>query len=207
MEDAHSKDETAFADSKSTAPVPSTSLCPKRPHRTKELLVLVVLVAAVLVGVLVHSRRSHRSEQQQSCRELQPAGLDWARISSVVSYDSDPFDFSLVPYVPGYLYSYKHWNTSETKGPKILVMLDIWPSSYSLDNRINAYSHKTATTVYSRNDGSKSEFSFEATMGKNASDGNILWAGSNYKEDGNVTIDPNVVNMRFMKNATLQGLP
>jgi hypothetical protein len=90
----------------------------------------------VLVSVLVHSRRSkqrRRSEQRQSCRDFQP-------LDHYDYYANDHFDFSFVHYTPGYFYSYKHRDSNKTKGPKILVMLDVYYASYILFDSNNAYS-------------------------------------------------------------------
>jgi hypothetical protein len=77
-------------------------------------------------------------------------------------------------------------------------MLDVWSSGYIVFSSTNAYSHGS---VVQSDDGTKS-YTYEFTIGKNASDGSIAWAGLNDNEDGNVIIDPSVVNMRFSNNAT-----
>jgi hypothetical protein len=169
------------------------------------VLVILGVVAVVLVGVLVYSRRSRADaawRTANSCRHFQP-GADSASYPDVVSYDKDPFDFSVVEYsTVGFFYSYKHRHTNETKGPKILVALDIM-GMFCCNNSVVGYSPKLnpysfGVSVLSR---IGTAYSFEFTIGKNASDGSIVWAGLDDKEDGNVTISPNVVHMRFDKNA------
>jgi hypothetical protein len=175
-------DDTAVADSTSTV----TSSCRKPSHRTKAMLSIlgvVVVAAVVLVSVLIHSRRS---KQRQSCRDLQP-GQEWALDEFIESYDNDPFDFSLMQYSVGYFYSYKHQNTSETKGPKILVMLDTrYP--YHITDPFSWGVFNTRNEDF---------FVFQLTIGKDSSGSCDIWAGLGNCKDGNVTIDPNVVQVRL----------
>jgi hypothetical protein len=170
----------------------STSPCRKLSHHTKSLLGIVAAAAVVaalsLLSVLVHSRRRRRSQQRQMCRDLQP-GQEWALDEIVDSYDNDPFDFSLVEYSVGYFYSYKHQNTNETMGPKILVMLN---SRYF--HVTNAYSWGVMNP---RDIGGSF---FQLTIGNNSS--GAVWAGLAPYEDGNITIDPSVVHIRLGSNAT-----
>jgi hypothetical protein len=175
-------DETAVADST------PTSSCRKPSHRTKAMLAIlgmVVVAAVALLSVLI------RSKKRQSCRDLQP-GQDWALDEFIDSYDNDPFDFSLVQYSVGYFYSYKHQNTSETKGPKILVMLDNrYP--YHITNPFSWGVFNTRNEDF---------FVFQLTIGKNSSGGGDIWAGLGNGKDGNVTIDPSVVQVRLSSNVT-----
>jgi hypothetical protein len=192
MEDAPMKDEAAVADSNSPPTVRQNM-----SHRTKALIVLLGVVgAAVLVGVLVHSRRSRAAASfypPPSCNDYQRHD-DWAPYPQV---DKDPFDFSVVLYSVGTLYSYKHRNTNEAKGPKMLVMLNLGQShstSYEATGVTTAY--RFGTKVHSGN----LSYSFTLTIGKDADDGSTVWAGLDDKTDANVTIDPSVVHLRFGNN-------
>jgi hypothetical protein len=192
MEDAPMKDEAAVADSNS----------PVMSHRTKALLVIRGVVAAILVGALVHSRRSRAVATSAfdpfpSCSDYQ-RGFEWAP-----SYqdDEDPFDFSVVLYRVGYVYSYKHRITNETKGTRMLVMLDLGSSSstsYEATGFTTGYRY--GAKVHSGN----LTYSLKLTIGKNASDGSIVWGSLNDSNsvDGNVTIDPSVVHVRFGNKPT-----
>jgi hypothetical protein len=176
----------AHSNSPSTTSSP-TSLCRKQYWL---LAILGVAVAAVaLVSLSVHSRRSSRSKERQSCRDLQP-GQEWAVDEIIDSYDNDPFDFSLVQYKAGYFYSYKHQNTSETKGPKILVMTDSETNSHVT----NAYSWGLLNCYFCSQD---RFYLLQLSIGKNSSGGGDVWAGLANYEDGNVTIDPSVVHVHF----------
>jgi hypothetical protein len=188
MEDAPLKAEAAVADSNS----PSTTSS-QLSHRTKALLVMLGLVALVAVVVVGDSRRSEDAaifDPYPRCSDYQ-SGNEWAPYPQD---DKDPFDFSVSLYSVGYFYSNKHRNTNETKGPRMLVMLDLGPShstSHLATGITTAYRY--GATVKSGN----LTYSLQLTIGKNAIDGSIVWAGLDDKKDGNVTIDPSVVHVRF----------
>jgi hypothetical protein len=175
-------------------PVPS-SPCRMSPRGTMVLLVVFLGVAAalILLSILVPIRRTVYID----CGRREEQALD----PDIRSFDNDPFDFSLLRYSGGFffLYSYKNRNTNATKGPRILVRLVEERSGFSSSSdHFNAYSWEYESYMTNNTDA----FSFELTIGKNASDASIAWAGLKDKEDGNVTIDPSVVHLRFSNNAT-----
>jgi hypothetical protein len=179
-----------------STPPASTSSGQTPSHRTKVLLAILGLAAMVAVlgwvSVAAHSRRSSRSNQRQICRDLQP-GLELGPDEIIDSYDNDPFDFSIVKNKPGFLYSYKHQNTNETKGPKILVMTD----SEVFAAVTNAYSWGLLNCYFCLQD---SFYLLQLTIGKNSSEGGDVWAGLGNYED--VTVDPSVVHVRLSSNVS-----
>jgi hypothetical protein len=182
----------ATADSKLPTPPVTTSPCQMPPRGTIVMLVvlLVLTVAGILLSILVPKRHTEDFYCDQRA-ELATVGI------SIHSYDNDPFDFSILRYAGGfsYLYMYQNQNTNETKGPRILIQ----PAEFDGGHKtLNAYSWKYSTVSADHAD----MYSFELTIGKNASDGSIAWAGLKDKEDGNVTIDPSVVHLRFGNNDT-----
>jgi hypothetical protein len=185
MEDAPLKAEAAVADSNS----PSTTSS-QLSHRTKALLAMLGLVALVAVVVVGDSRRSEDAaifDPYPRCSDYQ-SGNEWAPYPQD---DKDPFDFSVFLYSVGYFYSYKHRITNETKGPRMLVMLDLGPS-HSSSHKINGFTtaYRYGATVESGN----LTYSLKLTIGKNANDDSTEWYD---KKGGNVTIDPSVVHVRF----------
>jgi hypothetical protein len=194
MEDAAAfKDETAVADSK------TSSSCRKPSRRTKALLGMLVVAAAaaaaVLVAVLVHSRRSKRSK----CPGFQPVYDLALGYSFIDSYDNDPFYFSVVRYDEySYLYSYKHRDTKETIGPKILLLTD----KYLWFNFLNAFSVGVYSVDNVHQTHRTKAYSFELTIGQNSSRTAVWSEVEDFYNEHNVAIDSSVVFVRFNQNAT-----
>jgi hypothetical protein len=190
-------DETAVADST----LPASTSRREPTHRTKAMLSILgvlALVAVVLLSVLVHSRRSRAIAVFEPVQMSRPNCQPNNDFTS--SDDNDPFDFSVVEYSVGYYYSYQHRNTNETKGPKVLVMLAILPAGYY--RYTSTARKKTAYSFYATVQPGNLMYSLEMTIGKYASDGRTVWSGWDDTRDGNVTIDPSVVRVRFNNKLT-----
>jgi hypothetical protein len=156
----------------------------------RQLSFTTKLVLGVSLGVaLLASYRTVRFQKRQ-CRAYA------LQVGSTESND-DSFALSMARCSGGWLYSYKQGSTGTTKGPRILLLLDIWYSGYKVSSYTKEYGARYEADQYFPY---TAVYEFELSIGQDAN-GDVVWMSS---EDGNdnVEIEPSVVHLSFSNGAT-----